>query len=450
MRFRHQRIGGGAPRRFLPGRRGQQVSGIAIAVVSAGFTMGLAGCGPITSAGNAAPLQGGHGDHSSGGHQANSQTTNSSGTQYSFRTLDNPADPTFNQLLGINNRDVIAGYFGSGAANHPNQGYVLDRTTAGFAIRNENFPNSVQTQATGLNDRGVTVGFWSSMNNANQVNDNTGFYHTGGSFHSVTFPTTDNSTPPVNQLLGVNDSGIAVGFYTNGQGSNRGYEYNIFTRQFSRVLVPGAPQGTAGPSLTAAGISNNGDVAGFYNKTASTVDAFLKLHSGQFITLAYPGASMTQALGVNDFREVVGVYTVGSGSTAVMHGFTWTSERGFRTVDDPQGTGTTTINGVNDQGDLVGFYVDGAGNTDGFAAVPSDQDPLPGLIGGATPTPSMSPSSSSTPSTSPSSSMSPTPSTSPSSSMPSSSTSPTPSTSPTGGTTPSQSPTPNPLQPTHF
>jgi hypothetical protein len=36
-------------------------------------------------------------------------------TTYTFTTLDNQADPTFNQLLGINGNHVIAGYFGSGA-----------------------------------------------------------------------------------------------------------------------------------------------------------------------------------------------------------------------------------------------------------------------------------------------------------------------------------------------
>ena len=44
------------------------------------------------------------------------------GTAYSFRTLDNAKDLTFNQLLGINDSGVIAGYFGSGAARPPEQG----------------------------------------------------------------------------------------------------------------------------------------------------------------------------------------------------------------------------------------------------------------------------------------------------------------------------------------
>ena len=40
--------------------------------------------------------------------------TTTSATSYTFTTLDNQADPTFNQLLGINSHNVIAGYFGIG------------------------------------------------------------------------------------------------------------------------------------------------------------------------------------------------------------------------------------------------------------------------------------------------------------------------------------------------
>jgi CHRD domain len=291
---------------------------------------------------------------------------------YGFRTLDNTADLTFNQLLGINDNGLIAGYFGSGAQGHPNKGYLLAPPLNGQgSYTDENFPGSVQTQVTGLNDNGVTVGFWSGMNNSNMTNDNSGFYATGGQdFHTVNFPTGDNASPQVDQLLGVNDHDIAVGFYTNAQGNNRGYTYDISTGQFTRVLEPGAPSGEAGPSLTAAAINNNGDVAGFYAKSKSVTDAFL-LRGGKFTTLAVPGASMTQAFGVNDSDEVVGAYTDGSGNSATSHGFTWTRQGGFRTVDDPQGPAATTINGVNDHGDLVGFYTDSKGNTDGFMATPA-------------------------------------------------------------------------------
>lgn len=51
-------------------------------------------------------------------------TTTTSATSYTFTTLDNQNDPTFNQLLGINSHNVIAGYFGSGTPPtvHPNKG----------------------------------------------------------------------------------------------------------------------------------------------------------------------------------------------------------------------------------------------------------------------------------------------------------------------------------------
>lgn len=73
---------------------------------------------------------------------------------------DDQADPTFKQLLGINNDGVIAGYFGSGmpAGTHPNKGYTLDLPYGQGNYVNENFPGSRQTQVTGINDKGTTVG----------------------------------------------------------------------------------------------------------------------------------------------------------------------------------------------------------------------------------------------------------------------------------------------------
>jgi hypothetical protein len=285
---------------------------------------------------------------------------------YSFQTLDNAHDLTFNQLLGINDEGVIAGYFGSGMAGHPNKGYVLPSPDGPGSYLNENFPGSVQTQVTGLNNRSVTVGFWSNTN-MGSGDANFGWVNVNGHFREADYPTNDPASPVADQLLGVNDQDVAVGFYTDGQGYTHGYEYNILTNTYSLVTDPHDPQA----NLTAAAINDNGDVAGFYTTGDGTTDGFVMNHRQHwFIDLAVPGASSTTALGVNDSEEVVGTYTVGSGSTAVMHGFTWSPEGGFTTIDDPHGVGTTTINGVNDRGDLVGFYVDSNGNTDGFLATP--------------------------------------------------------------------------------
>ncbi len=307
-----------------------------------------------------------------------------------FSTFDNTADPTFNQLLGINNRGMIAGYFGSGAQGHPNKGYVLSLRSGMPTFQSENFPNSVQTQVTGLNDRGVTVGFYSTMNTASMTNNNFGFYSWHGAFHTVNFPTPHPANPPVNQLLGVNDFGVAVGFYTNSQGTNFGYLYDIRTGQYRRVVVPRSMRGRKAPSLTATAINNRGDVAGFYDGRHGMTNSFLKTAFGNFITIAYPGASMTQAFGVNDRDEVVGAYTMGMGNNAKTYGFTWTPRAGFMTVNAPMGQGATTINGVNDLGDLVGFYTDTAGNTHGLL-VRGRHHVMPATAP-MMPTPSMTPS----------------------------------------------------------
>jgi hypothetical protein len=287
-----------------------------------------------------------------------------SATSYSFTTLDNMHDVTFNQLLGINDEGVIAGYFGSGAAGHPNKGYRLLPPYGQANYVNENFPHSVQTQVTGLNNRGVTVGFWSNTNKGVGMDANFGWVNVNGHFRQADFPTGSPASPVTNQLLGVNDSDIAVGFWVDANGNSHGYAYNINTNSYSSIAEAGVT------SLTATAINDLGQVAGFYtNPGSGNTDGFLLSH-GKFIDLAAPGASSTMALGVNNLGEVVGTYTVGSGSSAVMHGFTWTAKHGFTTVDDPNGAGTTTINGVDDHGQLVGFYVDGNGNTDGLLATP--------------------------------------------------------------------------------
>ncbi|HEY4453736.1 MAG TPA: CHRD domain-containing protein [Pseudonocardiaceae bacterium] len=281
---------------------------------------------------------------------------------YSFRTVDNPKDPTFNQLLGINDDGQIAGYFGSGAAGHPNKGYLVRDSARHFA--NENAPGSTQTQVTAINNNGATVGFFARANNADQMNDNTGFVLRGGSFHPVSFPAKDNANPPVNQLLGVNDDSIAAGFYTDSTGNNHGYTYNIHNGAFTPVPVPGST------SVTAAAINDRNQIAGFDTTTAGATEGFVRDSNGKITHLAFPRATMTQVLGLSNRGEAVGVYQVGSGDSAATHGFTWTASAGFTTVDDPNGMGTTTVNGVNDAGVLVGFYADAAGNTHGMLAKP--------------------------------------------------------------------------------
>jgi hypothetical protein len=280
---------------------------------------------------------------------------------YSFRTIDNGHDRSFNQLLGINNSGRIAGYYGSGLHGHPNKGYLVARPYGPRAFRAVNVPGSSQTEVTSVNDNGVAVGFFSRTNKGNPaLNSDIGFYLKGGKFHKVTFPTGNVSNPPINQLLGINKTGIAVGFFLDATRQAHAYRYNTNNHKFEMLNISNSG------NATATSISGGGSIAGFFTNSGGRVVSFLLHSNGQLVTMARPGADVTQAFGVNNSGEVVGAYTVGSST----FGFTWQASRGFRTVSDPNGRGSTIVNGVNNAGDLVGFYTDRNGHTNGMLAVP--------------------------------------------------------------------------------
>lgn len=287
-----------------------------------------------------------------------SQLRASSG--WTFNTLNNSNDPTFNQLLGVNNRGQIGGYFGSGAKGHPNKGYVINLARTASTFTNENFPFGVQTQVIGINDVGVTVGFWSSQNKRNMSDNNFGFYTLNGRFHNVVFPTRNMSKPPVTQLLGVNNRDIAVGFFNGAAGQSHAFEFSIAGHWFRRLHIPGAV------SSTATGINNRGEIVGFFTNKRGKTFGFVITRRGTVIEFNIPGASSTMAFGVNDFGAVVGTFMRGSGNNAKSFGFVWQPGRGVRVVNAPLGRGATTLNGINNAGDLVGFYTDARGNTDGL------------------------------------------------------------------------------------
>jgi hypothetical protein len=282
-------------------------------------------------------------------------------TTYSFTTIDNPGDPTFNQLLGINNEDVIAGYFGNGAAGHPNEGYTFNPSTNTFTP--ENFPGAVQTQVTGINNKGTSVGFYAPTNLGVGSDANYGFSnHKPGVFTAVQNPAT-GTTLPTNQLLGINDNGIAVGFYVDGAGVTHGYTFNNKTDKFSVNIDD--PKGV---STTAAAINNAGDIAGFFTNANGVTHGFYDA-DGIFTTLTAPKSTFTEALGLNNVGQVVGA---SMGSRGKMFGFLYTvSTKTFNFFKDPNGVGITSFNGINDAGDIVGFYVDAAGNTHGLLATPN-------------------------------------------------------------------------------
>ena len=273
-------------------------------------------------------------------------------SHYSFTTLGDAADPTFNQLLGVNDFGVIAGYFGSGspAATHPNKGFTLTPYTRN-AFTNENFVGSQQTQVTAINDWGNTVGFYASASGANY-----GYLDEGGVTSSVSDPLT-TSKPPVNQLLSLNNDGQAAGFYNDSKGNSHAYIWDRITRAFTPVNPLGAT------SATATAINDHGAVGGFFTEANGNIASFIKQGTTWKI-LSVPGSATTEIFGLNDEGAAVGMYV---GQHKQTYGFIY-SQGTLKTISDPNGVGSTVVNGLNNLGQIVGFYTDTKGNTDGFIA----------------------------------------------------------------------------------
>ena len=153
----------------------------------------------------------------------------------SFFVLNNPGDPAFNQLLGINDGRVIVGYFGDGAAIR-NNGYVLVPKNH-YSV--ENFTNlpapdlASQTQAIGINTKKFPdiVGFYTD----NATGFTHGFLDSNGVQSTIDDPagSPPNVTAPVQNLLGINNLDKAAGFWTDNAGHEHGFVVELDTQSLS-------------------------------------------------------------------------------------------------------------------------------------------------------------------------------------------------------------------------
>ncbi len=293
---------------------------------------------------------------------------------YSFQTINDPADaalqtPTFNQLLGINDAGVIAGYYGDGVIVN-NHGF----TYSGGTFTNENVSGADQTQVVAINNTlhsGTydTAGFW--VNNASGANH--GFTDIGG----VMNPNINGPGSTMTQVLGLNDNHQAVGFFTTG-GVTQGFTYNTSTMTVTPLTVPASWLAT---SVTAAGVNNSGTIAGFYSTAGGTFGFIDK--GGVFSSPTDPLGTNPMFFGLNNVGQIVGTDTTAGGYS---EGFVYNMITNTWTPVLVPGSATNTafgmmgtiLNGINDSGDLVGFYADaGSGNLNGVLATPT---PEPGYF----------------------------------------------------------------------
>jgi probable HAF family extracellular repeat protein len=272
---------------------------------------------------------------------------------YTFQTIDDPAVPTFNELLGINDSGVVVGFDGSGA--QPSQGLMASSPYATFTP--QDVPGAVQTRVTGIDKAGATVGF-----TVDAAGNATGFVNVTGTPVAVLDPAAA-STPKVSELLGLSNRGVAVGFYDDAAGNSHAFKYLVDSKKLIDITPPGTPT-----SVVATGVNSKGHVSG-YEVSGGVTSSFVRTRSG-FTSLAVPGSTSTRALGINRMNTVVGSYVDAAGAT---HGFLATNALRhvkWQTIDVPNAT-STVVNGINDLGQIVGFYTTADGATHGFLGSPS-------------------------------------------------------------------------------
>lgn len=288
---------------------------------------------------------------------------------YAYTNIIDPANPTFTQALGINDSNVIVGY--GNAANF--DGFQVTAPFAPGNFTRENFPNSspppatLPTQVIGIDGLGDTVGFY--ITNAS-LGTTSGF----GKGAGTSAFTIDQPGFAFNQVLGVDPQGIEVAGYsttdaTGGTGQEAftatGPLFTTFTN--INALLP------ANFNSQATGVNAPGTVVGFYQyDNAGDLSAF-EDNGGVISSFQFPGSVSTQALGINNLGDIVGDYTAANGD---LYGFL--DKGGIFTSLDPFGSTSVTANGINDAGEIVGFYLSGD-NTIGFAATATVPEP-PSLL----------------------------------------------------------------------
>ena len=279
---------------------------------------------------------------------------------YNFRFYDY-AGAAGTAIMAINGQDEFAGSFYDGATNWA---FAAGGPNIAAAVLKPF--NAAASVATGLNDRGEVVGYYSDGT------DTYGFIYSAGSFQIVQFPIGALSTVP----LSINDADQIVGYYIDLSGKRHGFMLANGSYTTIDPMIAGANQSW----LT--GIDDSGRMTGLFLSAESEQPTALVGTGGQFAALALPSwaaaASSELPLTTNWGNEgpMAGTFYDDAGYN---HGYVSLGGSWMR-IDPPlpgQSTAVSTyLEGVNASGALAGFYIQ-EGVDHGFIAYPRHSPPPP-------------------------------------------------------------------------
>ena len=215
------------------------------------------------------------------GNYGQSTDTDSHGFLYSngtFTYFDYPDGQNKTIPLGINDSGLISGYSG----NLPVVGFIYDGTT--FTTIKDG--SDTATFVQGINNKGDVVG------GSGTIFTTKGFRMRGGRFMTLNFP----GVYTYASASAINNLGMLVGSTSS---PNQAYLYK--NGQFKNIDFPGANNSEA------FGINDSGLAVGWYDSPGCFCAFVYK--NGKFTSFSYPGAAFTEALGINNLGQIVGAYT---------------------------------------------------------------------------------------------------------------------------------------------
>jgi PEP-CTERM motif len=217
---------------------------------------------------------------------------------------------------GINSAGVVVGTDGN------NNAFFMNGNTLVTFIPN----GGVSAIAFGINDHGLIAGQYTTI-----ADTSPGFVLNGNTVTTINAP----SGPDVVNAQGINNSGLVVGFYFGTDGNDHGFKFNLGSAvnnvgTGTAIADPVIPSVNGEPGATFVfsqilGINDKGIAVGYYGDSTLSQHGFLyNTNTGTYTFLDDPnegfdnGVEVTQITGINNAGEITGFYTDANG---VAHGF---------------------------------------------------------------------------------------------------------------------------------
>ena len=170
-----------------------------------------------------------------------------------------------------------------------------------------------------------------------------------------------NKTAQETDSFAINDAGAIAGDYVDSAGVQHGMILagkKLTTINHKNCVTSG---GFNAGAIAFYGINNKGAAAGWCADTTSGLDIGFVWAKGKFTAIKFPKAISTQAEGINDNGDVVGLYIDSAGS---QHGYV---KKGSKyTSIDVKGDTSSEAWGINNSGQIAVFAINSAGGFDSF------------------------------------------------------------------------------------